>query len=187
MVKKIYQIEILEAINYQLFIVSTYYRQFSAVVKSKAVESKSVSLAQRGRRLKPTEKINFIIFFAENCLKNVMIHDFSVWHSTDSNTLDINRFRMNTRKDLPNISLALLTPRALIIFNANLKYCFIKNLLAKVDQGFWGNWDVFYTIPQSLIVSLTQQLWGLKLKFYWLVHSVECQNVSKTYCNLQMG
>ena len=54
-----------------------------------------------------------------------------------------------------------------------------------------GQWAVFCTSPQSFIdkvflfVGLTTL--GTLVNFYWLVHSVDCSNVSTTNLNLQMG
>ena len=45
------------------------------------------------------------------------------------------------------------------------------------------------TSPQSLILTfsylLAYQPWGLLLNFDWLVHLVDCPNVTTTICNLQ--
>ena len=57
--------------------------------------------------------------------------------------------------------------------------------------GYRGQWAVYYTGPQSFMItfsySLALQLWGLLLKFDWLVHQVECPNVSTTNYKLQKG
>ena len=34
-------------------------------------------------------------------------------------------------------------------------------------------------------INVLQQTWGLLLNFNWLVHLVECPNVSSTNCNLE--
>ena len=52
-----------------------------------------------------------------------------------------------------------------------------------------GLWAVYYTSPQSLIItfsySLAKQPWGFLLNFDWSVHLDECPNVSTTNNNLQ--
>ena len=59
---------------------------------------------------------------------------------------------------------------------------------SNVHQGWRGHWAVYYTGPQSLIItfsySLAEQPLGLLLNFDWLVHLVEYPNVSTTNCNL---
>ena len=55
-------------------------------------------------------------------------------------------------------------------------------------QGERGHIAIYYASPQSYIMifsfSLAQQLWGLLLNFDWLVHQVECTNVSTFNCKV---
>ena len=53
----------------------------------------------------------------------------------------------------------------------------------RTDQGGRGQLAVYNTSPQTFYY----QLWGLLMNFDWLIHSVECPNVSATNCNLQRG
>ena len=67
----------------------------------------------------------------------------------------------------------------------------IPGINTSTIQGGRGHWVVYYTSPQSLIISfsysLAQQRWGLLLNFDWLPLYVQCPNVLTTNCNLQKG
>ena len=64
----------------------------------------------------------------------------------------------------------------------------IVSFLRIWNQGSRGQWAVYYTSPQSFILTfsyrLAQQIWGLLMNFDWLVHKAECPNVSTTNCNM---
>ncbi len=59
--------------------------------------------------------------------------------------------------------------------NINVRRVIIEN------QRERGHWAIYYTRPQSNILtftySLAQQLWGLLLNFDWLFHLVSVQTV----------
>ena len=59
----------------------------------------------------------------------------------------------------------------------------------QIFQAGSGHWAVYYTSPQSLIITFSYSLisWGFLLNFDWLVHLVECPNVSTTNRNLKTG
>ena len=64
-------------------------------------------------------------------------------------------------------------------------------ILIDLNQGGFGQWAVYYTSPQSFILtfsySLPLQNLGLLLHFDWLIHQGLCPNVSTTNCSLQKG
>ena len=60
------------------------------------------------------------------------------------------------------------------------RFFFHPFLFSIFHQGGRGHWAVYFTSPQSFIVtfsfSLAKQLWGFLLNFDWLVFEVECPN-----------
>ena len=63
----------------------------------------------------------------------------------------------------------------------NLSCIYTTTFFTQVGRGHWA---VYYSSPQSFTImfylSFALQLWELLLTFDWLVHLVECPNVSTT-------
>ena len=60
-------------------------------------------------------------------------------------------------------------------FGSTFHKVFLQEKFVKTRKG-WGHWAVYSTSPKSFITmflySLAQQLWGITLKFDWLVYRV---------------